>query len=400
MSTLLFVHGTGVRDEGVRAVVSLLRRKLAPLRPDVTVTACSWGTEEGARLHAGGASVPGYDRTRTTQEAEPDPVDSWLLLYADPLHELRLAGVGEGTDPPPGAVLPGEHAEETVRALLARDDSGRLRERADAADLTGRLPDALAAVLDTDAWADARTALANDPGLPLLLARAAVAEAVRSPSAGPAAVEGDGGARDGLVEALAEVLGGSPPGADPRSVASRVGLLTARTALRLGAARAVERRRGALTDAAHPAAGDVLRYLTRGDGIRAVLARRIAECAAEEGGPVTVLGHSLGGIAAVDLLAGRPRPDVARLITVGSQAPFLYEIDALPSLPFGSGLPPGFPPWTNVYDPRDLLAFVAAPLFPGRARDVRLDSRQPFPYAHSAYWSRPELYPLLARELP
>ncbi|MEU6253355.1 hypothetical protein [Streptomyces sp. NPDC047043] len=410
MSTLLFVHGTGVRDAGVQAVVDVLARRLAPLRPDVTVAACSWGADEGARLNAGGVSVPDYERTRAPdEEAEPDPVDAWLLLYADPLYELRLAGVGEAADPPPGAVLPGEYAEETVRSLAAPGGQGRLRALADTAGLTDRLPGALAAVLDTDAWADARTVLADDPGLPLLLARAAVAEAARQLSAEPGgrkgapeagAVEGDGQARDELVDALAEALGGPKPGTEPRSIASRVGLLTARTALRLGAARSVERRRGALTDAGHPAAGDILRYLARGDGIRAVLARRIAQCAADGGGPVTVLAHSLGGIAAVDLLAAGPQPEVARLVTVGSQAPFLYEIGALPSLPFGTPLRPGFPPWINVYDRRDLLAFVAGPLFPDQARDIPLDSRQPFPYAHSAYWSHPGLYTLLARELP
>ncbi|MFF0017193.1 hypothetical protein [Streptomyces sp. NPDC005374] len=401
MPTLLFVHGTGVRETGVRAVVDLLAERLAPLRPDMTVAVCSWGTAEGARLNAGGASVPDYDRTRAPDdEATPDPVDAWLLLYADPLYELRLAGVGEVTDPPPGAQLPGEEAEQTVQSLLAPGAPGRLRALADAAGLTGRLPGALAAVLDSDAWADARAVFADDPGLSLLLARATVAEAGdRKDAAG--AVEGDGRARDELVGALAAALGGAGPDTQVRSVASRVGLLAARTALRLGGARAVERRRGALTDVGHPAAGDILLYLARGDAIRALLARRIAECVADGDGQVAVLGHSLGGIAAVDLLAAPgPRPEVAHLVTVGSQAPFLYEIGALPSLPFGAPLRPDFPPWTNVYDRRDLLAFVAERVFPGRARDVPLDSRQPFPYAHSAYWSHPDLYSLLARELP
>ncbi|MFD8819629.1 hypothetical protein ACFV23_51195, partial [Streptomyces sp. NPDC059627] len=116
--------------------------------------------------------------------------------------------------------------------------------------------------------------------------------------------------------------------------------------------------------------------------------------------PVVVLAHSLGGIAALDLLVLRPLPQVALLVTVGSQAPFLYELGALPSLEPGCPLPAHVPPWLNVYDRRDLLSYLGAGVFPGRVRDVALDSRQPFPLSHSAYWSNPELYRVLAEELP
>jgi hypothetical protein len=88
------------------------------------------------------------------------------------------------------------------------------------------------------------------------------------------------------------------------------------------------------------------------------------------------------------------------LVTVGSQAPLLYELDALPSRPFGTGLPAGFPPWVNVHDPRDLLAYVGAEVFGDGVRDVRVDNGQPVSAAHTSYWANPEVFRVLARAIP
>jgi pimeloyl-ACP methyl ester carboxylesterase len=149
-------------------------------------------------------------------------------------------------------------------------------------------------------------------------------------------------------------------------------------------------------------------FLTRGNGMRSAVAEAVGtavrEAAAGRDGTtglrVTVVGHSLGGVAAVDLLARGPVPGVDTLVTVGSQAPYLYELDVLPALRYGQPLPDTFPRWVNVYDPRDALAFRAEGVFPGtpagRVRDVMLDSHVPFPRAHSAYFSHRGLYRLLA----
>jgi hypothetical protein len=91
---------------------------------------------------------------------------------------------------------------------------------------------------------------------------------------------------------------------------------------------------------------------------------------------------------------------VELLVTVGSQGPLLYESGALPALAHPDPLPPHMPRWLNVYDRRDLLSYLAAPLFPGRATDVEVDNRQPFPASHSAYWTNPAVYRALARRLP
>jgi hypothetical protein len=58
------------------------------------------------------------------------------------------------------------------------------------------------------------------------------------------------------------------------------------------------------------------------------------------------------------------------------------------------------PNWLNVYDPRDLLSYVGAPLFPGRVEDVEVDNRQPFPPSHSAYWANPQVWDAIVSRLP
>ncbi|MFI7497596.1 hypothetical protein ACIBVL_03615 [Streptomyces sp. NPDC049687] len=350
--------------------------------------------------------MPGYGTGRGIPEAGSDTgaddldedVEFWGLLYLDPLLELRLLTEEPATraELAPGARPPGEALSSAALSLTG--DTG-LRRLLDAAGIAEDFAAAVAAVLTAP---DGRSYLrtpAADAGT-AVLARAFVAESVRRRTGreGPAPAL-DGTARDAAVARIADLLPGTP-GPDERGthrgpVTRRVKRLAGRLALGLASAQAVKRR-SALTDAAHPAAGDVLLYLARGAAIREAVAQAVRT--AEP--PVVLLAHSLGGIASLDLLVLRPLPEVALLVTVGSQAPFLYELGALPSLEHGSPLPAHVPRWLNVYDRRDLLGYVGAGVFPGRVQDIALDSRQPFPLSHSAYWSNPELYRLLAGELP
>jgi pimeloyl-ACP methyl ester carboxylesterase len=146
-------------------------------------------------------------------------------------------------------------------------------------------------------------------------------------------------------------------------------------------------RRKAISDAAYPVAGDILLYQARGEAIR----NRIQERILAAGGPVHVLAHSLGGVACVELLAMQTLP-VQQLITMGSQAPFFYEINALRCLTFGDPLPDSLPSWLNIYDLKDFLSYVGGDLFPGRVVDYLVDNRQAFPASHSAYWWNPKVW--------
>ena len=43
-------------------------------------------------------------------------------------------------------------------------------------------------------------------------------------------------------------------------------------------------------------------------------------------------------------------------------------------------------PGSNVYDKQDLLGYAAARFFDGKCLDVEVDTGQPFPMSHGAYW--------------
>jgi len=120
-------------------------------------------------------------------------------------------------------------------------------------------------------------------------------------------------------------------------------------------------------------------------------------------GPVVLLAHSLGGIAAVDMFIEAPieKPTVQLLVTVGSQAPLLYELNALVSMPFDphARLPKHFPPWLNIYDEHDFLSYQCAKIFP-EVHDVRVDNGQPFPESHSAYWGNGKVWDAILSTLP
>jgi hypothetical protein len=397
VSTIIFVHGTGVRRARFAETLGLVARLIADIRPDATIKGCFWGERFGAALSAGGASIPSGNSGRSAPDlGSPYTVDDislWSLLYAEPTIEMAGARTSRSDVlPAPGRTHPGAELAERARQAVTRDD---VKALADAAGLGATLIAAATALTTSgnvqDALADAE--LFSD--LPQLLARAIVAEAVKRSTeevdAEPPSL--DGAARDALVEGLSLAIGPTLGGRGWTGA----GGSAARVAWRLAGARAVERRRRSILDVASPLAGDVMLYLARGQEIRSFIAKHVREAGP---GPVTLLAHSLGGVACVDLLASEPGLQVSKLITVGSQAPFLYEIGALPMLESPNELPEGFPPWTNVYDPRDLLAFVASGVFRGRARDFSVDSRQPFPWAHSAYWSLRRMSEILAAELP
>jgi hypothetical protein len=109
---------------------------------------------------------------------------------------------------------------------------------------------------------------------------------------------------------------------------------------------------------------------------------------------VIAIGHSLGGIILVDLMAEAPPSNVRAVVTVGSQAPFMYALDALISLPYGKGHRP-FTPWVNVWDRHDYLSFLARDVFKTDVDsawpilDVEVASGVGIRAAHSAYWTQP-----------
>ncbi len=395
----MFVHGTGVREVAYATVLGRIREELSRLRPAVRVVSCFWGGEHGSVLHAGGASIPSGYAGRAIQVAhdmagdiENDGITLWALLETDPLFELRLLATATPapTECPPWLELPGQLVADQVAALPQNGILARLFGETGSQEAFAA---AVVTVLDSKAG---RALMAHEAVLGgearLALARALVATVLVSRDAElgmPLLL--DGAHRDNLVAQIVAQLGGSD-----RGLGASMGRVGLKLALQLGATRPIERRRAAITEAASPLAGDVMLYLARGEGIRDFIAREVA--AAE--GPVVCLAHSLGGIAAVDLLVSHHLPSVQLLITVGSQAPYLYELNALPTLEFGQPLPLSVPPWVNIYDRRDLLGYAGEGVFPGRVEDRVVDNRVPFPRSHSAYFGNEEFYAIVDEVLP
>jgi hypothetical protein len=84
---------------------------------------------------------------------------------------------------------------------------------------------------------------------------------------------------------------------------------------------------------------------------------------------VAVIGHSLGGVIAVDLATADEPLWTRSLVTFGSQSPFFHVCDPRGGQlrPFAGGelvqLPPSLGAWTNLWEPMDVLAFIAARVF-------------------------------------
>ncbi|MFE4263585.1 hypothetical protein [Streptomyces sp. NPDC056883] len=409
----LFVHGTGVRRERHDTLFALVRDRLTARFPGATVDSCFWGERYGATLSADGRSVPGLGAPGTVPGPDQEEIAEWGLLIADPLCELRVlaeagwdtASGGHPDDDPdgdafamPGVQSAGGRVLELLDALSGVPgvpDGGEQAALLLGTGLAAGFPAALESVSRSAEAAragDRATGETQARELAKALARAVTAAALAS-----AGAEADctGAERDRLVELITARLGG-----DARFPGARAAAVLGRLALRVTTQPLLNAWRGSLTVGATPALGDILRYQARGADLRAFLHERITA----EPGPTVLIGHSLGGIALVDLLAlaaarGEPVPGVELLVTVGSQAPFLYELGALAGVVPGTKLPYAFPRWLNVYDRQDVLSYLAEPVFPGdpRVSDQEIGSRQPFPACHSAYWKQDSLYARIER---
>jgi len=150
-------------------------------------------------------------------------------------------------------------------------------------------------------------------------------------------------------------------------------------------------------------AGDVLVYQAHRQEIGAIVRQKLAEHDATlgtDGRPALVIGHSLGGIIAVDLAVGADPIHWSALVTFGSQSSILHVLDPRNSPDLPEFVPKPYTPvrlprtighWTNLYEPWDPLAFYAGKVFDSESKTRISDIEVPHLdsaglWTHSAYW--------------
>jgi len=382
MGSIVFIHGTGVRLHSYKSDFENVRKIAQSVGIQDQFIPCAWGDPLGVDFQ--GKSLPGSlansDQERAEIERQQQDDNQWKWLFDAPLFELD-----QFTNPdqdasteflPPGSKSKGQEAWDSIRAY---QPSLELIGILDRANLKDHWPAAWNEIVDSPIAKEAFEASSHEiPEVCRALARALVAQlhgiAVSSGMPGPYR-----SVRVKLVERLVEDWGQKTLGFGSIvwDLVSRLGTPLLRS------------YRDSISNLSALAIGDVLLYQTRGQEIRDFIRAKIESKDTKP--PVTLVAHSLGGIACVDLLAMPDPPKVSKLITAGSQSPFLYELGALASLRPGEPLPVGFPPWLNFYDRNDFLSYIAKPFWP-EVIDHEVRSGQPFPDSHGAYFGNEDVW--------
>lgn len=402
MTSIIFVHGTGGRKAAFAITLQHIEKALQTHKLDVELVPCLWGDLLGAKLNADGASIPTYEYTQSQQksESEEEDIRLWEALYEDPFYELRLLGLRplKSQTGPPGKLLPSQELQKRVRELSNAQD---LRAELDQLGIGTVYEHACEIITGPDSKPFGR--LLETASSPLDGDYAAIARAIVSVSRLLCKEQEiypwlliNNKLRDQAVNAIQKTLTDTKQSKAP--LPEWIKSQFTDLAFGIGTDK-FKRKRGAVMNSAYPFAGDILVYQTKGKTIREFIHSQINLVEP----PVVLLAHSLGGIACVDLLIEENlRNKVQLLITVGSQAPFFYEIGALQTLPYGEPIPEYFPEWLNIYDLRDFLSYVGdhEKLFAGKITDVKVDNKQPFPEAHNAYWANNETWNAIKKVLP
>ncbi len=371
MGTILFVHGTGIRLKEYKIGFQKAREVANAVGLKEEFVECAWGDPLGIQFE--GNSLPDPPTEMKLQE-ESDDFARWNWLFADPLFELGQLTIHDTSvkpEPPPkpGSLPDWKQQWDTVTKYQPSDELNLHLARG---------------ALD-EFWAVAWSKIVKRSPIPLEAFKASAREL---PEAHRAL------ARSVIAQLHVLAVEAGVPGpsrklriylyerllTDWKQEVFGVGTFFAKIFRQVGT-NAIRRHRNGLSDLVAPFIGDILLYQSRGEEIRQFIRNKIESAKP----PVTIVAHSLGGIACVDLLMPEDRPEVNHLVTAGSQSPLLYEIGALSSLKPPKPLPDDFPPWLNFYDRNDFLSYLAKRLWP-KVEEVEIESGQPFPDSHSSYF--------------
>jgi hypothetical protein len=156
--------------------------------------------------------------------------------------------------------------------------------------------------------------------------------------------------------------------------------------------------------------GDLMVYQRHREEIH----RRVRDTIAAKAGPaagrddanrIHLVGHSLGAVIAMDMATSDVDPVYAEsIVTFGSVWSLLHLWHPYGAVPPYRGEPVRLPEtvrrWTNLWEPLDLMAFLAAPVFVqhGGAPPSDVELRRGYAktlFTHSVYWESPQLLAVL-----
>jgi hypothetical protein len=371
MGSILFVHGTGVRLKGYMQNLDQAKKVAAANGINDDLIECAWGDPLGVEFN--GDSLPGPPDPNKLQQEQED-FARWNWLFDDPLFELDKLTIRDRSGTPPFIPMPGTKPEwerlwDEIASYQPSDELRLLLKRGGLAELWNV---SWSGVVHTSPIArEAFEASSHELAeASHALARAVIAQlyvnAVDAGVPGPSRF-----LRNSLFDRLL---------VDWKQQVYGLGAFFANMLKRVSTS-VLRRYRNSFSNAIAMPIGDILLYQSRGHEVREYIRSRIKGLKP----PVSIVAHSLGGIACVDLLSEQNPPNVGHLVTVGSQSPLFYEMGALLTLKPPQPLPPAFPPWLNLYDRNDFLSYVANRLWPN-VIDIPIESGQPFPDSHSAYF--------------
>lgn len=398
MTTVIFVHGIGGRKYNLiesfeEIQYSLSNHKLLKGKKDLKIELSDWGERKGAELKADGASIYNYDLTGGEADSKQK---LWQQLYRDPLYELRflIFKPSEGLQHNYGNDdNPEDEFKERVNNLVSSD----------------KVKNIVPGIWDIFLEAHKKIAcsthyefLAKKVSSSLAdeyydsIARAIVAQMIwlSQEKGRSASIVYNHKLRDRVKKCIFDEL---TEGLEAKATIADLVFQWGLSQLQWKGQSCLDRKLGALHDFSYPLAGDILVYQAKGQRIRNYIKKQVDKA----GESVILLAHSLGGIACVELLAKVDLKNVKLLVTVGSQTPYLYELDALQCLDYGETLRADFPRWINIHDPQDILSYTGnhKKLFQGRVEDIPVNNQQPFPQCHKAYWSNSKMWDFIAKAI-
>jgi hypothetical protein len=379
--TIVYVHGASDRPPGVAVQVALIESQLPVLGNPFRVVASQWGEAAGARLDRIGLAVPdpGLEANLASRE---HPLR--FLVTDDPRSRLRAIG-GTGRRRPVGGGLDDERASDRLLACARLSDGWPDLGPAGAAMAVRDAARSIAASVD---YQRARSGTSSDLELVRETAWALSAEAATDLERG--------GPRAELIERRLTLARSIEQRLAEAVLALAVGTLLVGYAgldpgpeVRRWATDTMLPHRVPMMRSVLPGPADILVYLHSGSAIRRFVRQTLDAAAASR--PVIAMGSSLGAVILFDALRedGSSRPDL--MVTVGSQSPLLELLGAL----MDGGPNPPYQPWLNIHDRRDLLGFVAQPVWPDQPgiTDVEVDMDVGFPDSHGqTYLGAPQVY--------